>query len=345
MTPRRPRAARGAPLATARRGVARIAPGLGVATALAVAASVIADRTERLSPLVIALGLGLAVGNLVRLPPATAPGLAVGARRLLRVGVVLLGLRLAVGDVVDVGAPGLVVVVGVVVATFAGTRWLGRRLGIDDATSTLVATGYAICGVSAIAAMSGTIDAGRRQIAAAVGLVTLFGSLAVVVLPMVGTAAGVSDDAFGAWAGASVHDVGQVVATAGQRSDDALAAAVVVKLTRVVLLAPLVAGVGLAVRRRTGATTDGDTHVRIVPLFVVGFLAMVALRSTGVVPDDVLDAAHRIETWALTAAMAAIGTGVRVAELRGLGLRLVVLGTVAWVLVAAVAAGGVALTR
>ena len=175
---------------------------------------------------------------------------------MLKLGVVLLGLDLVFPDILALGFKALLVVVAVVAITFFGTRWAGRRLGISDDLSLLVATGFSICGVSAIAAANGVIDADEDEVAFSVALVTLCGTLAIVVLPPLRGPLGLDDEQFGAWVGASVHDVAQVVATSSTAGSIALATAIVVKLTRVMLLAPLIAGIAVRHRRGDAPPTD-----------------------------------------------------------------------------------------
>jgi uncharacterized integral membrane protein (TIGR00698 family) len=309
------------------RGVAATAALLGAGAAAAFGVHEVIPSIPTL-PIAVALGLVVSVFG----PPALTSAVA---SLLLRVGIVLLGFQLAARDVLELGAIRLLVVVVVVVATFFGTRWLGRRLGLSEPLSLLAAAGFAICGVSAIAALREVVGADEEDVTAAIGLVTLCGTLAIVVLPLLQGPLGLSDEAFGVWTGASVHDVGQVVATASTAGSVALTAAVVVKLTRVLLLAPLVAAVSLA-SRRPGRPP--------VPLFVVAFLVAIALRSSGVVPDGALDVLHSTQTIVLTAALFGIGATTRLSRLRRLGPRPLVLGALAWLLVAGIAYAGVRLT-
>ena len=226
-----------------------------------------------------------------------------------------------------------------VVITFFGTQWLGRGMGLSRDLSLLVATGYSICGASAIAAIEGATDAEEEEVAAAIGLVTLFGSLAIVVLPLLRGPLGLSNDGFGAWAGASVHDVAQVVATAAAVGPEVIAVAIVVKLTRVVLLAPIVAGVNIH-RRKDRSAGDGK-RPPLLPAFVALFLGAVALRTTGWLPDAVIGRAKELEGLLLTAALVGLGAGVRIERMRRLGSQPLALGAVAWVVVAAVSYIGV----
>lgn len=311
--------------------------GLGAGAALAVHRAF-----PSIPPFPLALALGLVAANLGLVSGSRLAAGRVLANQLLRIGIVLLGFELAAGDVVELGAARLAVVVAVVVVTFAGTRWLGRMLGLSSSLSLLIAAGFAICGASAIAALRNVVDADEEEVTAAIGLVTLCGTLAIFVLPLLQIPLGLSDEAFGSWSGASVHDVAQVVATASTAGPAALAAAVVVKLTRVLLLAPLVAGVSFAAARRS---IRPRRLVSPVPLFVIGFLAAIALRTTGIVPQAALDVLGDAKTLALTAALAGIGAGTDLRKLGRLGSRPLVLGLLSWALVASVAYAGVLLTE
>jgi uncharacterized integral membrane protein (TIGR00698 family) len=312
-----------------------LAPALVVLAVGAGAAYGVHRAVPAVPALPLALGFGLLVANVTASRGAVPAGTSVAASTLLRTGVVLLGFQVAAGDVWDLGLERLAIVVGVVLVTFGGTRWLGARLGVSSPLSLLTAMGFAICGASAIAALRGVVDADDEEVTAAIGLVTLCGSLAIVVLPLLQGPLDLGDQAFGVWTGASVHDVGQVVATASTAGSAALSAAVVVKLTRVLCLAPLVAAVSLSAGRRAALP---------VPLFVLGFVTAIALRTSGIVPDGALDVLHSLQTAALTAALFGIGASTPLGQLRRLGLRPVLLGLLAWLLVAGVAYAGVRLT-
>jgi uncharacterized integral membrane protein (TIGR00698 family) len=287
------------------------------------------------SALTAAVVIGVVVNHLPFLPPAARPGLAWVTRVLLRGGVVLLGLQLAVPQLVRLGG-GTVAAVAVTVACgFLGTLGIGRLLGVPRGLALLVATGFSICGASAIAAMEGVTDRRDEDVATAVALVTLYGGLAIVAVPTVGRLLGLHGVALGTWAGLSVHEVAQVVAAATPAGAAAVAAAVVVKLSRVVLLAPMVAAVGLVERRR-GPVTEGR-RPPVVPLFVIGFLALIAVRSTGVLPAGVLTATSTATTLLLAGALFGLGTTVRIPALVRTGPKALLLGLCSTVLVASVA--------
>jgi uncharacterized integral membrane protein (TIGR00698 family) len=308
-------------------------PGLTLVTAGVAVAMVVAWLLPSVSALTAAVLLGAVVANAVRLPAATGPGLKLAGRRLLRLGIVLLGLKLVVTDVLALGHEVLALAVVAVVVTFAATRWLGRVLGVGDGLSLLIATGFSICGASAVAAMNGVREQDEQDVAKALGLVTLFGTVAMFSLPALHPLTGLSPAAYGVWAGGSVHEVAQVVAAAGPVTG-ALAIAVAVKLTRVVLLAPMLAAVSVAERRRF---PEAGTRPPLVPLFVAGFLVAAAVRATGVLPDVVLSAAAFVDNLLLAAGMFALGTAVRLRTLARSGLPALALGLLSTVLISLVA--------
>jgi uncharacterized integral membrane protein (TIGR00698 family) len=332
-----------------------VVPGLALVAVCVAAAYAVSHAVPSISPLVASVAFGALLANIGLVPEWSRAGAHFAAKRLLRFGVVLLGFQLAVREVLALGGPGLVVVAMVVTTTFFGTQWLGRRLGVSAPLSLLIATGFSICGASAVAAVEGVADADEEEVAFAIGLVTLCGSLAIAILPALAGPLGLHGSRFGAWTGASVHDVAQVVATASTGGSAALRTAVIVKLTRVVLLAPLVAGVTLARRRRVVSATANDTpddpataheipaKPPILPLFVVGFLVAIALRSASVVPTGWLPTLKVAETLTLAAALVGLGTGVRIAKLRRLGGRPLLLALLSWLLIAGVSYAGVVL--
>lgn len=321
-----------------------LAPGLVLVAAVSVAAYVLAAAIPVLSPLIWGVFLAMALVAVRPLPARFEAGAQFAARRLLRIGVALLGLRLGVDQLASVGLPVLGVVAVTVPATLAGTLWLGRRLGLSRDVSLLIGTGTAICGASAVAAVDAATGARRQDATVAVATVTLFGTAALVLLPVLGALMGLGPGAFGTWVGASVHEVAQVVAAATPGGPAALETATVVKLTRVLMLAPLVLGVVLwRGRRRAGAESDGGRRTAPVPLFIVGFLVCVALASSGRVPTPVMEGALRLDTAVLTAALAGLGLGVSARGLTRLGWRPMALGAGAWVIATGVALAAVLL--
>lgn len=295
-------------------------------------------------PLTWAVLLGALAANLGLVPESAQRGLRLATKKLLRVGVVLLGFSLSLVSIVRLGPSMVALVVVTLFLTLGTTTWLGLRLGLGRPRSLLIATGFAICGASAIAAMEENAEGDDEDVAVAIAMVTICGTVAMIVLPLLQGPLGLSDAQFGSWAGASVHEVGQVVAAASPAGAAAVSVAVVVKLTRVLLLAPVVAGVGYARRRRLRrdwTTARQPSLPALVPLFVVGFLGCVAMRSTGVVPGPVLALIGTAQTLTLGAALFGMGTGVQLASLAKSSGRAFVLAIVSTLVVAGVSLCGV----
>ncbi|HEV7849520.1 MAG TPA: putative sulfate exporter family transporter [Mycetocola sp.] len=321
------------------------APGLALAGVAVIAAVGLHPLLPVLPLLTLCVMLGIVCGQVpaVRrlLDGLFAAGIAFSARRLMRIGIVLLGLKLSLVDVTGLGWGVFLSTVGVVLASFGGTWALGRLFRLPGHEPLLIATGFAICGASAIGAMAGVLRAKNSEQAHPVALVTLCGTLAIFVLPALWHPLGLDHLEFGHWVGAGVHDVGQVVATAQLAGSGALALALVVKLTRVLLLAPVVAVAGFIQRRRD--VTDGAVRAPIVPLFVAGFIGAMLLRTVVPLPETVLAAADAIQTVLLAMALFALGAAVDLRRLGTTGWRTLVVGLLAWLLIAGLAFAAVSL--
>jgi uncharacterized integral membrane protein (TIGR00698 family) len=287
-----------------------VAVGLGLAGAMAAHAVV-----PTVGVLTWSVGLGVAAANLGLLPGAARPALTWLTRRMLRIGVVLLGFSISFSAVASLGVPVVVLTAGTLVSTLVFTTWLARRLGVGPARSLVLGAGFAICGASAVAAMERTAGADDEDVTAAIAMVTLWGTVAMIALPLLRAPLGLSDLQYGVWAGASVQEVGQVVAAASPAGAAVLAIAVVVKLTRVLLLAPVVATVNAGRRFRSTGSGESVRRPPLVPLFVLGFLGCAVLRTVGAVPDSALAGLGQVQVLALGAALFGMGASVHLGSL------------------------------
>lgn len=319
------------------------APGLALCAVAVAIALAVNRQLPGVSPLIIAIVLGIAVTNLVPLPESTSRGITFSAKKLLRLGIVFLGLKLVLSDIVSLGVPMLLVIVCIVVGGIFGTIAMGRLLKMSPAQTLLIACGFSICGAAAVAGVEGVTDADEEEVVTAVALVVIFGTLMIPIIPLLGRAFGLTIEENGLWAGGAIHEIAQVVAAGGVIGGGALAVAVIVKLARVLMLAPVVAVLSLQQRRR-GSAEGGDAKLPpIVPLFIIAFLAMVVLRSTIDLPDLVLDVGDLLQTALLAAAMFALGCGVKIRNLMRVGVRPFVLATGSTILVATIAFAGIEL--
>ncbi len=307
-------------------------PGLLLAATAVCVGFLINQQWSNVSPLTASLVLGALLGNLNLIPSVCEPGLRFSSRSLLRLGIIVLGFQLSFSEVAHLGGKGFIAVIAVVVITFFGTQFIAKLLGVSPGLGLLTATGYSICGVSAVSAMTGAVDGDEEDATYAIALVTMFGSIAIFALPVLVHFFNMGNTRFGMWAGSSVHDVAQVVATATAYSKDSLSGAVIVKLTRVVLPAPLVAF--YAYRHRRGVAQAPDApRTSPLPMFIVLFLVAVCIRTTDVLSSRALADFKNFEKLCLALALVGLGAGVRISKLRVLGARPIVLGVLSWALV------------
>lgn len=303
--------------------------GLLLVLGITAVAYLVSEQFGFISPLTIGLVLALVISNLFTLPDKINPGAVFASKALMRAGIVLIGLRISYDQITEVGLAGLLLVVIVVIGTFFGALALGKLLGLSSNTSILIGVGFAICGNTAIAAVSPTINAKREETAYAVGLVTLFGTLSIAALPILGGLLNLSDERFGAWAGAAVHDVGQVVATAEIVGGAALTVAVIVKLTRMLLLAPMLIAISAKFNSSQGLKLRAA-----VPRFILAFIVILTINSLVELPAAVTDLGKVLSTLLLTAGITGMGLGVKWRSLVSVGGRPLIVASITWVIVA-----------
>lgn len=281
------------------------------ALATAAMAMAVSDVIPLLGPLLLSLIVGAVVANTPLMRHDLFAGQAQLTKSMLRWGIVLLGLRISAVNLFDVGLPGLIVAMATVAATYAFTSWFGRRLRMDHDLVALVAAGFSICGAAAIAAVSDAARAKQRHVGLAVALVTIYGSLMIVILPPAASALGLTDKQAAVWAGASIHEVAQVIAAASLVGSSVVVVATTVKLARVLLLAP----VYVLATKAAGDPIDSDKKLPLLPWFVAGFIAAVGIRSTGILSSSTLDVANHATTALLAAGMFGLGLGIRIKEI------------------------------
>ena len=318
--------------------VTRHLPGLALAALLATAGFALAEipwvkGTLHVSALLLVILLGIAWKSLAPLPAVMLRGVALAQRPLLRWAVAGLGFRLSVGELWAIGAPALaVVVISTAAALFFGW-WIARRLGVGEKLGLLLGVGGAVCGASAVVAAESVVQGEKQDAAVAIGVITLLGTIGIVIYPLLGHAMGMSPLVYGVWDGASLHEMAQVVAAGFGVSEEAARVATVVKLARIALLAPIVLYLGWSLRHQHRAA--GTAHVAPVPWFLVVFVLCAAVNSLGWLPAPVTDLIRRGDLWLLCVGMAGVGLQAGFSDLRRAGLRPIAAGALQWVFLAA----------
>jgi len=296
------------------------------------------------SPMILAIGIGIAIQNTSGTPAAAKAGISFSMRSILRFAIILLGLQLTAAQLLEVGGIGFAVIAATLLATFIFTTWLGRAMGLDRRLVELIAAGTSICGASAVIATNTVTRASDEDVAYAVACVTIFGSIAMFVYPLLSNVLQLDPHHFGLWAGASIHEIAQVVAATFQQSPEAGEFGTITKLARVMMLAPVVITLGLLATQRARAigTDSGSTKVPM-PWFAFGFVAMVILNSLVDVPHVAMSVIIPITTFLLTMALAAMGLETNIRKLRAKGPRPLLLGAAAFLFIASFSLALVAL--
>ncbi len=294
------------------------------------------SHSSIVSPLVTALLLGAIARTTFGIRPALTDGIKFSARHALRAGIVVLGLQLSVGQVLDIGAAAALVVVVGLVTTFLATLALGALLGVDSRLAQLIAAGTSICGASAVMATNTVVAAEEEDVSYALACVSLFGTVAVFLFPAMGHALRLDAESYGLWAGAAIHEVGQVAAAA-QAGTPAGDVAMIAKLSRVALLAPTVLLLWMMKGRHSRA--GGGELAGVFPWFLLGFLALMFLGSTGLVSEQLRGFGAQVAVVLLAVALAALGLDLDVRKLGSRGWRPLLLGAVASIFIAVVTLG------
>ncbi|WP_062013649.1 YeiH family protein [Aureimonas sp. AU4] len=317
----------------------RVLPGIALTGTIAAVAILVPRLLQMpaLSPLVVAMVIGITLRNLVGPIAGSAEGVAFSMRRILRFAIVLLGLQLTVRQIGDLGWGALALVAASLVSTFFAIKLAGRLLGVERGLTELIAAGTSICGASAVIATNTVTRARDEDVAYAIACVTVFGTLSMLLLPVAGSALGLDAAHYGLWVGASVHEVAQVVGAAFQGGPEAGQFGTVAKLSRVLLLAPMILLIGTIAARGRG-TSAGRAPM---PWFVFGFIAMVLLNSVLALPGGAREVIVPATSFLLAMALAAMGLTTDIGKLRAKGLRPLALGAVGWIFITLFALVGV----
>jgi uncharacterized integral membrane protein (TIGR00698 family) len=333
-------------------------PGLWLAVAVALVASIVGRTFPIVGAPVTGIVIGLTLATIIKPGARLRPGIAVASTRILQASVVVLGSQLTLIQVVRVGLGALPVMLGTLSVALVAAYWIGRWLGVTGNLRTLIGVGTGICGASAIAAVTPVIGAVGVDVAYAISTIFLFNVSAVLAFPIIGHLLGMSQHAFGLFAGTAVNDMSSVVATATTYGHAAASYAIVVKLTRTLLIIPISLGLAALTARRerrtalpgsTGQNNQSGTETvanrpririgRLVPPFLIGFLVVAAANTIGFIPDGLHPTLSQVSIFLITVALSAVGLSTDLAGLRRAGHRPLVLGAALWMVVSLTSLG------
>ena len=287
------------------------------------------------SPLIVGIILGMIYANSLRnrLPQTWVPGILFCSKRVLRAGIVLYGFRLTFQSVAAVGTAAIVIDCIIVAGTLLLGAAVGKILKMDDDLALLTSTGSAICGAAAVLGAEPVIKNEPHKTAVAVSTVVIFGTLSMFIYPVMWRA-GILDltpEEMGIYTGATLHEVAHVVGAGNAMAHDAIAdPAIIVKMIRVILLAPVLVIMGLVLARKSKSGTKGKSKIAI-PWFAFGFLAVIGFNSFDLLPTVAVDTVNSIDTFMLTMAMTALGCETSFDKFKKAGVKPFVLAAVLYV--------------
>ena len=310
-------------------------PGVALTFAIAVLAYFLRmiPGVATFSALILAILIGIAFHNLVGAPAICKSGIKFSMRRILRFAIILYGLQLTLTQVASVGVVGFLAVSATLAATFLFTVQAGKLIGVEPKLAELLGAGTAVCGAAAVVATNTVTEGSEEDVAYGVACVTAFGTIAMFLYPLLPQLLNLDARGYGLWSGSSIHEVAQVVAASLQNGQVSGDFALIAKLTRVALLAPLVLSLGFLRARR-----QGDNRASApAPWFVFGFLAVVVVNSLVTIPVELKAGLIQATPFLLAMATAAMGLETDIRKLMAKGVRPFLLGGMAWVFVGTLA--------
>lgn len=286
--------------------------------------------------------LGILFGMLLALakrPPVLEEGIKYTSKKLLQYSIILLGFDMNLFRVFQVGKDTLILMAFTLTAAFLTAYWAGKLLGLDSNTKTLIGVGSAICGGSAIAATAPVIKASDEEVAQSISTIFLFNVFAAFLFPALGHAMGMTDHSFGLWAGTAVNDTSSVVAAGYSFSQEAGNLAVIVKLTRTLMIVPITLVLAVVQTRKNRGESGGYRLSKIFPWFVLGFLAAAMLNTFVALPAGTGTALAQIGKFVIVMAMVCIGLNTNLPKLVKSGGKPILLGFLCWLVLSLTSLG------
>lgn len=313
-------------------------PGLIMVFLIAYIAHTVGKQIPLIGATVVAIALGVLLRNFTTIPVAFDPGIQYSLKSVLKLAIIFLGASLNLWQVLKIGGASLIVILAVVILGILLTVYLGKIVGLTGTIPTLIGVGTAICGATAIAAISPIVKAKEEETAFAITTIFIFNVIAVIVYPLLGVLFHMNNEIFGMWAGTAVHDTSSVVAAGYAYSNEAGGVATVVKLTRTLFLIPLAVIIGIYVSMKNSNREEGSKVKisKIFPWFILGFLLMSVINTLDVLNREFVNALTDWSKFMILMAMAGVGLGANFTKMKIIGLKPIILGLCASIIVAIV---------
>ncbi|MBC9824259.1 YeiH family protein [Carnobacterium inhibens] len=313
----------------------KISKGLFLSIALALIATLLGTVFPIIGSAVFAIVLGLLLNNTLGIPADFQPGIKFSSKKILQASIILLGFSLSIQDIGTTGLSSLSVTLITIAVAFISAFLIGKWLKIPLNTKTLIAVGTAICGGSAIAAVSPIIEAEEDEVALSISTIFLFNVVAVFLFPFLGHLMNLSDAGFGLWAGTAINDTSSVVAAGYSYSETAGDYATIVKLTRATLIIPvslIIAGIQIYKKKQHAEKVPLK---QLFPWFILWFVVASLISSTGILPETFISGAKWLSRFMIAMALGSIGLSANLKDLLRTGKKPVLLGLITWFFVAA----------
>jgi len=308
--------------------------GLGLVAVLTILSIFIqnipAIKSLSLSAIIIAIVLGILVKNTIGTKDSMSCGIKLCSKKVLRLAIILLGFKLSLMEVSKLGFKAGIIILIVSITTILFTRYLGKKLNVSRNLSLLIGAGTSICGASAIVAVNAvTKSENEENIPFAVGVVTIFGTLSMILYPIAFHIFHLNTMIYSLWTGSSIHEVAQVVAAGFAASTQAGTSATVVKLTRVLLIIPVTIFLSIRESKRQTQSDEKFSMKNItIPWFVLMFLAVIAINSIGIVPQNISKGLIELDNYLMAAAMVGLGLETSISGMKMVGLKPIYLGAI-----------------
>lgn len=314
-------------------------PGLLMVILIAYVSQSVGKDIPLIGATVTAILIGILIRNFIGIPVIFNPGLQYSLKSVLKLAIILLGTSLNLWQIITIGSQSIYPILAVVILGIILTIYIGRWMGLTGNIPALIGVGTAICGATAIAAISPIMKSKEEETAFAITTIFVFNVIAVILYPILGSIFGMSNEVFGMWAGTAIHDTSSVVAAGFSYSNEAGGIATVVKLTRTLFLIPLAIIIGIYISMKSSKEAGQKTKVnifKIFPWFLLGFLGMSVLNTMGIFTANIVDHITVASKFMILMAMASVGLGVDFEKIRKIGFKPVYLGLIASLIVAVI---------
>lgn len=285
-------------------------------------------NTFHMNAFIIAIFLGFILSNVMEIHAIFKDGITFTLKKLLRLAIILLGFKISLMEISEIGLKGLIVITIAVSTCFMFTIWVGKKIGVEKKLTLLLASGTSICGASAIIATSGVIKAEEKDSAISVAVISIMGTISMILYPIIFHAFGLSENLYSVWTGSSIHEVAQVVGAGFSVSDQAGKLASMVKMSRVTFIVPTTLILLLSEFKKVKAEQKEKVKLKDlnIPWFVLMFIFVIFFNSLKIVPDELVKKIITFDNLLLTSAMFCMGLGISFSKIRSAGMKPIYLG-------------------